>query len=81
MSRLRDDDRLPRDAAAGLRFAVVASRFNESITQALAGAATEALREHGAARVDLRWVRTSCHRRRTVWPPPAATMRSSASAR
>lgn len=42
----------------GRRFAVVASRFNETITQALADGAMDALMRHGAAvdDVDLVWV-------------------------
>lgn len=42
----------------GRRFAVVASRFNESITQALADGALDALVRHGASvgDVDLVWV-------------------------
>ena len=43
---------------AGRRFAVVASRFNESITRRLADGAVEALVRHGAALddVDVVWV-------------------------
>lgn len=37
----------------GRRFAVVASRFNETITQALADGALDALIRHGAAAVDI----------------------------
>ncbi len=42
----------------GRRFAVVASRFNENITQALADGALDALVRHGAAAgdVDMVWV-------------------------
>ena len=45
-------------SGAGRRFAVVASRFNESITRPLADAAVDALVRHGAAfdDVDLVWV-------------------------
>ena len=45
-------------SGAGRRFAVVASRFNESITRPLADAAVDALVRHGAALddVDLVWV-------------------------
>ena len=45
-------------SGAGRRFAVVASRFNESITQPLAEGAVDALTRHGAAfdDVDLIWV-------------------------
>ena len=43
---------------AGRRFAVVASRFNESVTQKLVDGAMDALTRHGAAfeDVDLVWV-------------------------
>jgi 6,7-dimethyl-8-ribityllumazine synthase len=45
-------------SGGGRRFAVVASRFNESITRPLADAAVDALVRHGAALddVDLVWV-------------------------
>jgi 6,7-dimethyl-8-ribityllumazine synthase len=45
-------------SGAGRRFAVVASRFNESITRRLADGAVEALVRHGAALddVDVVWV-------------------------
>ena len=45
-------------SGAGRRFAVVASRFNESITRPLADGAVDALVRHGAALedVDLVWV-------------------------
>ncbi len=44
--------------AAGRRFAVVASRFNEGVTRALADGAIDALTRHGATPgdVDLVWV-------------------------
>jgi 6,7-dimethyl-8-ribityllumazine synthase len=46
-----------RPDASGLRFAVVASRFNELITRALLDGALDALRRHGAAddAVDVVW--------------------------
>ena len=54
----------------GRRFAVVASRFNEEITQKLADAAVEALTRHGAAfdDVDVVWVPGA-------WELPAAARR------
>jgi 6,7-dimethyl-8-ribityllumazine synthase len=61
---------------AGRRFAVVASRFNESVTQRLADGAMEALVKHGAAvdDVDLVWVPGA-------WELPGATRRLLASER
>ena len=55
---------------AGRRFAVVASRFNESITRRLADGAVEALVRHGAALddVDVVWVPGA-------WELPAAERR------
>jgi 6,7-dimethyl-8-ribityllumazine synthase len=43
--------------AAGLRFAIVVSRFNELITSKLLGGAQDALRRHGAGpdEVDVAW--------------------------
>jgi 6,7-dimethyl-8-ribityllumazine synthase len=63
-------------SGAGRRFAVVASRFNESITQPLAEGAVEALTRHGAASddVDLIWVPGA-------WELPAAVRRALASDR
>lgn len=60
----------------GRRFAVVASRFNESITRALAEGAVDALTRHGAAfeDVDVVWVPGA-------WELPAATRRVLASER
>ena len=54
----------------GRRFAVVASRFNEEITQKLADAAVDALTRHGAAfdDVDVVWVPGA-------WELPAAARR------
>lgn len=43
--------------ARGLRIAIVASRFNEEITDGLLGGAVECLRQHGATDEDLRIVR------------------------
>jgi 6,7-dimethyl-8-ribityllumazine synthase len=40
-------------SAAGFRFAVIVSRFNEQITSALHGAAIAALRDAGAAEADI----------------------------
>ena len=48
MSRLREQVRLPRDAAAGLGFAVVVSRTNDEITGPLLDGALDTLRAHGA---------------------------------
>ena len=55
---------------AGRRFAVVASRFNETITQPLAEGAVEAFTRHGAAfaDVDVVWVPGA-------WELPAAVRR------
>ncbi len=43
--------------AEGLRFAIVASRFNEMITRRLVGGALDALKRHGAAEesIDTAW--------------------------
>lgn len=54
MSELRAETGLPADAAAGLRFAVVVSRFNEAVTSALRDGALETLWELGADRGDVR---------------------------
>lgn len=50
--------RTGRIDAAGLRVAVVASRFNEAVVERLVSGATEALLRHGALASDLRviWV-------------------------
>jgi 6,7-dimethyl-8-ribityllumazine synthase len=60
----------------GRRFAVVASRFNETITRPLAEGAVDALTRHGAAfdDVDLVWVPGA-------WELPAAVRRALASDR
>jgi 6,7-dimethyl-8-ribityllumazine synthase len=42
--------------ASGMRFAIVAARFNHDITEPLAAGAEKALREHGAAEVSVVWV-------------------------
>ena len=44
---------LERDAAAGWRFGVVVSRFNEAVTTALLAGARETLKEYGAASKDI----------------------------
>jgi len=44
------------DDAAGLRFAVVVSRYNESITARLLEGARTVLEERRAARIDVAWV-------------------------
>jgi 6,7-dimethyl-8-ribityllumazine synthase len=61
---------------AGRRFAVVASRFNESVSQRLADGAMEALVKHGASfdDVDLVWVPGA-------WELPGAVRRLLASER
>ena len=63
-------------SGAGRRFAVVASRFNETITQKLAEGAVDALTRHGASfdDVDLVWVPGA-------WELPAAVRRLLASDR
>ena len=86
MSRARhlpvitDTDRMPELSGApngrGRRFAVVASRFNEHVTRALADGAMDALVRHGAATddVDLVWVPGA-------WELPGAVRRVLASER
>lgn len=49
MSQLRQNADLKPDAAAGFRFAVVVSRFNDDITSALLEGALRTLQQHGAA--------------------------------
>src|SRR5687768_15416972 len=63
-------------AGAGRRIAVLASRFNESITQKLADGAIEALVRHGLAtdNIDMVWVPGA-------WELPAAARRLLASER
>ena len=63
-------------SGAGRRFAVVASRFNEHITQKLADGAVDALTRHGVGfdDVDLVWVPGA-------WELPAAARRLLASDR
>ncbi len=61
MSQSRPASVLPSDAAAGLRFAVVVSRFNKSLTTRLCQGALEALADHGAAEGDVT----------TAWVPGA----------
>ena len=63
-------------SGAGRRFAVVASRFNEHITQKLADGAVDALTRHGVGfdDVDLVWVPGA-------WELPAAVRRLLASDR
>lgn len=63
-------------AGHGRRFAVVASRFNETITQALVDGALDALVKHGAAAhdVDVVWVPGA-------WELPSAARRLLASER
>jgi 6,7-dimethyl-8-ribityllumazine synthase len=48
MSELQQHSDLAADAAAGLRFALLVSRFNEDITAALRDAALQTLAAHGA---------------------------------
>lgn len=54
MSRLRAASDLPHDAAVGLRFAVVVSRFHEAVTARLRDGAVAALRAHGARELNVR---------------------------
>ncbi len=42
--------------ATGMRFAIIAARFNQDITEPLAAGAEKVLREHGAADVWVVWV-------------------------
>ena len=42
--------------ATGMRFAIVAARFNHDITEPLAAGAEKALREHNASEVSVVWV-------------------------
>jgi len=53
MSESRTQIELPADAAAGWRFGVVVSRFNEEITERLLAGARETLAAHGAAADDV----------------------------
>jgi 6,7-dimethyl-8-ribityllumazine synthase len=77
---VQDTDEMPEfvgtPSGEGRRFAVVASRFNETITQKLAEGAVETLVRHGAAfgDVDLVWVPGA-------WELPAAVRRVLASDR
>ena len=42
--------------ATGMRFAIVAARFNRDVTEPLCAGAEKALRDHGAADVNVAWV-------------------------
>ena len=42
--------------ASGMRFAIVAARFNHDITEPLCSGAEKTLRDHGAADVHVAWV-------------------------
>jgi 6,7-dimethyl-8-ribityllumazine synthase len=42
--------------ATGMRFAIVAARFNHEVTEPLCAGAEKALRDHGAAEVSVVWV-------------------------
>jgi 6,7-dimethyl-8-ribityllumazine synthase len=42
--------------ATGMRFAIVAARFNNDITEPLSAGAEKTLRDHGAADVHVAWV-------------------------
>ena len=42
--------------ATGMRFAIVAARFNRDVTEPLASGAEKTLRDHGAADVHVAWV-------------------------
>ncbi len=61
MSQARSTNPLRSDAASGLRFAVVVSRFNETLTDRLRQGALSALLEYGAAQSDIT----------TTWVPGA----------
>jgi len=56
MSEFRSQSDLAPDAAAGWRFAIVVSRFNESITERLLAGARETLAAHGATGDDVETV-------------------------
>jgi 6,7-dimethyl-8-ribityllumazine synthase len=77
---ITDPERMPELSGApsgpGRRFAVVASRFNEHVTRALADGAVDALVRHGVAvdDVDLVWVPGA-------WELPGAVRRVLASER
>ncbi len=57
MSESRSQVELAPDAAAGWRFGIVVSRFNEEITERLLEGAREALSAHGATGKDVEVVR------------------------
>ena len=61
MSHARPSSPLRCDAASGLRFAVVVSRFNETLTDRLREGAVTALMDYGAAQADIT----------TAWVPGA----------
>ncbi len=42
--------------ATGMRFAIVAARFNNDVTEPLCAGAEKTLRDHGAADVHVAWV-------------------------
>jgi 6,7-dimethyl-8-ribityllumazine synthase len=42
--------------ATGMRFAIIASRFNSDVTEPLCAGAEKTLRDHGAADVHVAWV-------------------------
>jgi 6,7-dimethyl-8-ribityllumazine synthase len=42
--------------ATGMRFAIVAARFNQEVTEPLCAGAEKTLRDHGAAEVQVVWV-------------------------
>jgi 6,7-dimethyl-8-ribityllumazine synthase len=69
MSDARPDSPLLSDAANGLRFAVVVSRFNEVITDRLRQGALACLLDHGASPADII----------TVWVPGAFELPMAAS--
>jgi 6,7-dimethyl-8-ribityllumazine synthase len=49
--------KISSDAAAGWRFGIVASRFNEGVTEALLEGARSTLKQYGAANADIEVVR------------------------
>lgn len=69
MSDAKPQSRLSRDAASGLRFALVVSRFNETLTDRLRQGALDSLIAHGATQSDIT----------TVWVPGAFELPMAAS--
>ncbi len=55
-TRNKPSDETPGLSAAGLRFAIITSRFNEDITRPMHDAARAVLLKHGAAAITEHWV-------------------------